>query len=58
MARVYIQANENGSNRVWVDGQIVAKLCRCGHSATKPLCDGSHRAVGWVAPAAEIVILE
>ena len=22
-------------------------LCRCGHSANKPLCDGSHNRCGW-----------
>jgi CDGSH-type Zn-finger protein len=24
-------------------------FCRCGHSKTKPYCDGSHKALGFVA---------
>lgn len=28
-------------------GSIV--LCRCGHSATKPFCDTSHKRVGFVS---------
>ncbi len=27
-------------------------LCRCGHSANKPFCDGTHKRVGFTAPGA------
>jgi hypothetical protein len=26
-------------------------LCRCGHSANKPFCDGSHARTGWTEDA-------
>ncbi|MDE2975598.1 MAG: CDGSH iron-sulfur domain-containing protein [Gemmatimonadota bacterium] len=42
----------SGRIRIEVDGEIVADtddvaLCRCGRSADKPFCDGSHRRVGF-----------
>jgi CDGSH-type Zn-finger protein len=30
-----------------VEQKDVAFLCRCGASANKPFCDGSHRAAGF-----------
>ncbi|TDU40072.1 CDGSH-type Zn-finger protein [Gelidibacter sediminis] len=57
MSKTILKVNNNGSLRVEGDFEIVDKdgnaydlggrdvisLCRCGLSANKPFCDGSHR---------------
>ncbi|HYL65068.1 MAG TPA: CDGSH iron-sulfur domain-containing protein [Candidatus Methylomirabilis sp.] len=61
MAATKITVNSNGSIRVEGDFEIVdpqgqrfglggrttVSLCRCGHSANKPFCDGSHKTSGF-----------
>lgn len=61
MAGTKITVNNNGPLRVEGDfevadmtgknfglaGRTVISLCRCGHSANKPFCDGSHKRVGF-----------
>ena len=40
--------DDDGREFVIREGEGVV-LCRCGHSATKPFCDKSHRRMGFVA---------
>jgi CDGSH-type Zn-finger protein len=52
MARQSIVADAAGDSREWQEGQSFettdsCALCRCGQSATKPYCDGSHVRVGF-----------
>jgi CDGSH-type Zn-finger protein len=61
MASTKVTVNHNGSIRIEGDFEIVdpsgtafglagrttISLCRCGHSANKPFCDGAHKASGF-----------
>jgi len=63
MSEVTIKARANGPYKVVGPVRVIDAegnefelppgdaivLCRCGHSATKPFCDKSHRRVGFVA---------
>jgi CDGSH-type Zn-finger protein len=61
MAATKITVRTDGSIRVEGDFEVVDQdgkvfglagrdkvgLCRCGHSANKPFCDGAHKKVGF-----------
>lgn len=61
MAATKITVNNNGSIKIEGDfeildpegrafglaGRTAISLCRCGHSANKPFCDGSHKVNGF-----------
>jgi CDGSH-type Zn-finger protein len=62
LADVIVTVRDNGPNRIQgpvtvvdMEGNVVrhvpegerVALCRCGHSATKPFCDGTHKVIAW-----------
>ncbi|HTU52658.1 MAG TPA: CDGSH iron-sulfur domain-containing protein [Acetobacteraceae bacterium] len=70
MAAISIRFRENGSividlpagTAFTLDGEVQTleraklALCRCGQSAQKPLCDGSHKRAGFTAPASSLSV--
>jgi CDGSH-type Zn-finger protein len=44
---ILIQDQEG--NAFGLAGRTVVSLCRCGHSANKPYCDGSHNRMGFAS---------
>ena len=42
-----IVLTDQDGNAFGLAGRTVISLCRCGHSANKPFCDGSHARQGW-----------
>jgi CDGSH-type Zn-finger protein len=57
MSKVEIKVVENGPNVLFVDGKVFGAVCRCGASANKPYCDGSHAKVGFRASATELKVV-
>jgi len=51
-----IELVDADGQRFGLGGRSVISLCRCGHSANKPFCDGSHGKHGFesVCPARDL----
>jgi CDGSH-type Zn-finger protein len=51
-----IQVLDQDGKPFGLAGRTLLSLCRCGHSANKPFCDGTHAKVGFdsVCPAREL----
>lgn len=45
-----IQLVDANGNQWDLTGKPAVSLCRCGASANKPFCDGSHKTIGFQAP--------
>lgn len=53
---IIVFSKKDGSNRIIINGEVKLKLCRCGKSKNMPLCDSTHKEIGWQAEEKEIRI--
>lgn len=44
-----------GDTEEKLDSKMIA-LCRCGHSANQPFCDGTHKQIGFEAEVSELKV--
>lgn len=51
---VDINGNEWDLSAKVKDGKTAFSLCRCGASASKPFCDGTHNKIGFQAAEAAV----
>lgn len=54
---VEIRCTKDGPNLIVVDGNVFAAMCRCGASASKPQCDGSHKRINFRADEKTIKVV-
>lgn len=56
LVEVDVPTTVRRDGRIETVDSLTMALCRCGHSETKPYCDGTHRRAGFLAAAAEVTI--
>jgi CDGSH-type Zn-finger protein len=50
LVRGPVRLCDQDGNEIRIEREVVA-LCRCGKSRSRPLCDGTHKLIGFRAPS-------